>query len=356
MDKGGQISLYNLVKRLDQQLFAPSVLCPHEGSLATLFSQEGTPVQFLDFPQLRIQNLLQILRAVLRFRRLVVQGGFALIHSDAPRNTLFSAVSLIFTRKKLVWHARVSNRDPIYDRLNKHLVSKIICVSQAVKGRFEPCQSKCVVIYNGVDPSSFSPKSCPGPFKQEVNIPNDSLLVSTIMQVIPSKGAKEFVEAAVSICKKRKNISFVVVGVWTDDAFIEKLRCLAHPFKDRIHFLGYRRKIWNILNDSDVFVLPSWPYLEGLPRVVIEAMACGLPVVGTDVWGTNEAVVHDKTGLLVPPRDAASLEKAIMKLIDNPQLRSRFGENGRQRVEKVFDIAKHVSEVEKLYKELLPAG
>ncbi len=356
VDRGGQISLFNLVKRLDRQLFDPSVLCPHEGALATLFSQEGIPVQFLDFPQLRIQNLLQILRAVLRFRRIVVQGAFSLIHSDAPRNTLFSAVSLIFTKKKLVWHARVSTRDPIYDRMNKHLVSKIICVSLAVKGRFEPCQSKCVVIYNGVDPSKFSPKTSPGPFKQEVNIPNDYLLVSTIMQVVPSKGVKEFVEAAVSLCEKVQNISFVVVGVWTDDEFIEKLRGIAHPFRDRIHFLGYRRNIWDILNDTDVFVLPTWPYMEGLPRVVIEAMACGVPVVGTDVEGTNEAVVQDETGLLVPPKDAASLANAIMKLIDEPQLRTRFGENGRRRVEQVFDIAKHVSKVEKLYKELLPAG
>jgi glycosyltransferase involved in cell wall biosynthesis len=192
--------------------------------------------------------------------------------------------------------------------------------------------------------------------KQEVNIPNDSLLVSTIMQVIPQKGAEEFVKAAVSLCEKVENVSFVVVGVWTNGAFIEKLRGIADSFRDRIHFLGYRRNIWDILNDTDVFVLPTWPYMEGLPRVVIEAMACGVPVVGTDVEGTNEAVVQDETGLLVPPKDAASLATAIMKLIDEPQLRIRFGENGRQRVEQVFDIAKHVRKVEKLYKELLPAG
>jgi len=176
------------------------------------------------------------------------------------------------------------------------------------------------------------------------------------MQVIPSKGAEEFIEAAVSSCEKVNNISFVVVGVWTDDAFVEKLRGIAEPFRDRIHFLGYRRNVWDILRDSDIFVLPSWPYMEGLPRVVIEAMACGLPVVGTDVSGTNEAVVQDETGLLVPPKDATSLANAIMKLVNDPQLRTRFGKNGRQRVEQVFDIAKHVREVEKLYKELLPAG
>ena len=82
-------------------------------------------------------------------------------------------------------------------------------------------------------------------------------------------------------------------------------------------------------------------------------MACGVPVVGTDVEGTNEAVVQDETGLLVPPKDAASLANAIMKLIDEPQLRTRFGENGRQRVQKLFDIKEHVYRVESVYQELL---
>ena len=122
VDKGGQISLYNLVKRLDRKVFEPTVLCPKSGALSALFSEKGIPVQFLEFPQIRIRNLLQILRAVLRFRKIVLEGGFSLIHSDSPRDTFLSAVSLIFTKRQIVWHARVSSRGPIFDPLNKHLV------------------------------------------------------------------------------------------------------------------------------------------------------------------------------------------------------------------------------------------
>lgn len=354
VDKGGQISLYNLVKRLDRRVFEPTVLCPESGALSALLSEKGIPVQFLEFPQLRIRNLFQILRAVFRFRKMVLEDGFVLIHTDSPRDTFLSAVSLIFTKREIVWHARVSTRGPIFDPVNKRLASKIICVSHAVKKRFEPCGSgKCIVIYNGVDPSKFFPETPSGLLRRELNILSDGLLVSTIMQVIPSKGAEEFVEAAVSLSETGKDVSFVVVGVWTDDAFIEKLREIADSFKDRIHFLGYRKNVWDILNDSDVFVLPSWQYMEGLPRVVIEAMACGVPVVGTNVQGTNEAVVQDESGLLVPHKDAASLAKAIMRLVDEPELRRRLGEKGRQRVQEVFNISEHVRKVEGVYQELL---
>jgi len=355
LDKGGQISLYNLVKRLDRTVFEPSVLCPNEGAFTALLSRKGIPIKFLDFPLLRVRNSLQILRAALLFRKTVLKGGFSLIHTDAPRNTFLGSVSLIFTRKKVVWHVRVSNRDPIFDRINPCLVSKIICVSQAVKRRFAPCRSsKCVVVYNGVDPFKFFPKSSRGQFKQEVGISSDNILVLTIMQVIPEKGAEEFVQAAVSLCQKKTNVSFAVVGVGSDDAYIEKLRGITDPFKDRVLFVGYRRDIADILNDTDIFVLPSWR--EGLPRVVIEAMACGVPVVGTDVEGTNEAVVHDETGLLVPARNVDKLTKSIERLIDDQRLREQFGKNGSKMAHGFFGIEKHVKKLEKLYKELMLGG
>jgi len=77
VDKGGQISLYNLVKRLDRRVFEPTVLSPKSGALSALFSEKGIPVQLLEFPQLRIRNLFRILRTVLRFRKMVLEGGFS---------------------------------------------------------------------------------------------------------------------------------------------------------------------------------------------------------------------------------------------------------------------------------------
>ena len=355
VDRGGQISLYNLVKRLDHRVFEAVVLCPEQGPLVALFRKEGIPVEFLDFPPMRMRNLIKILKAVVRFNRFVRRGDFSLIHTDSPRDTFSAALSLIFSREKIVWHARVSGRDPVYDRVNRVLASKIICVSESVKKRFEPCvRNNCTVVYNGVNLSKFSPKSSSGEFKREVGVPVDNLLVTTTMNVVPKKGAEEFVRAAGSLCQDRDNISFVVVGLGSDDSYIKKLRSIADRFVDRVRFVGYRRDIWNVLHDTDIFVLPSHSKVEGLPRVVIEAMACGVPVVGTDVEGINEAVVRDQTGLLVPTRNVPDLVDSIQRLLNSQELRHQLGRNGRTRAEEIFDIEKHVNEIEKLYRELLP--
>ena len=89
--------------------------------------------------------------------------------------------------------------------------------------------------------------------------------------------------------------------------------------------MGYRRDVWNILSEADIFVLPSWRFVEGLPRVVIEAMSFALPIVGTDVEGINEAVKDLETGLLVPEKDHERLAEAILDLSENREKRENMG-------------------------------
>ena len=101
----------------------------------------------------------------------------------------------------------------------------------------------------------------------------------------------------------------------------------------------------------DIFVLPSlW---EGLPNVILEAMACGKPVVATAVDGTPEAVIDNETGILVPPKDPQALEEAIVRLLSNSSEMKRLGENSRKRIEEFFSINYQASRFEELYTQLL---
>ncbi|MCS6922926.1 MAG: glycosyltransferase, partial [Fimbriimonadales bacterium] len=120
---------------------------------------------------------------------------------------------------------------------------------------------------------------------------------------------------------------------------------------EQIRFLGVRSDIPELLNASDIFVLPSrW---EGNPMSVMEAMAAGLPVVATAVGGVPELVENGASGLLVPSDDVAALAQALQTLVDNPSLRATMGHKARQVAQERFDARAMTRAYESLYESIL---
>jgi glycosyltransferase involved in cell wall biosynthesis len=115
-----------------------------------------------------------------------------------------------------------------------------------------------------------------------------------------------------------------------------------------VHFLGFRSDVAEVLNAFDVFVLPS--LYEGLPNAVLEAMACGLPVVATKVDGTPEAVIDGQSGILVPPADPKRLEEALVRVLSDAPLRRRLGRGARKRVETDFALGGQIESFLRLYR------
>ncbi len=111
-----------------------------------------------------------------------------------------------------------------------------------------------------------------------------------------------------------------------------------------------RDEVFRLYHEADVFVLPTWR--EGFPNVVIEAMAAALPVVSTPVGAIPEAVEDGRSGLLVPVRDAAALEAALRRLIDDPAARLAMGARGRARVESTFSFEAVVARLAAIYREI----
>jgi glycosyltransferase involved in cell wall biosynthesis len=120
---------------------------------------------------------------------------------------------------------------------------------------------------------------------------------------------------------------------------------------DHIHFLGQRRDVASLLNSADIGLLCS--HQEGFSNAVLENMAAGLPMIVTNVGGNSEAVVHGKTGIVVPPRDPYALGQAILELADDAPRRHAMGKAGMDRVKSHFNIDRCVLAYDRLYEGLL---
>jgi glycosyltransferase involved in cell wall biosynthesis len=121
--------------------------------------------------------------------------------------------------------------------------------------------------------------------------------------------------------------------------------------ESRIHMLGFRTDVPNILRGSDFFVLPT--HQEALGQAYIEAMAAGLPVIGTQVDGVPELIQDDVNGLLVPPRNPEALRGAIARMIDDPQLRQRLRQESQRITERGFTIGDMAYETALYYRQAL---
>lgn len=178
-------------------------------------------------------------------------------------------------------------------------------------------------------------------------------VVAMAARLLWDKGVGEFVAAARLLKDRGVKARFLLIG--DPDAHNPasvSSEVLASWRSDRtVELPGFRSDIARLFSDSHVVVLPS--YREGLPKVLIEAAACGRAVVTTDVPGCRDAIIPDETGLLVPVRDSRALADAIQKLLENPARRQSMGHAGRRLAEEVFDIRRVVDKHLAIYQNLM---
>jgi glycosyltransferase involved in cell wall biosynthesis len=133
----------------------------------------------------------------------------------------------------------------------------------------------------------------------------------------------------------------------------EEMRDLAGSLGlgERVHFLGNRRDVPELLGAMDIFVLPS--HSEGVSLAVLEAMAAGLPVIVSAVGGLPEIIHHEETGLLIPPKDAEALAGSLARLLENPDLAKRLGEKAREHIQEKYSLERLAQVVNAAYDELV---
>jgi glycosyltransferase involved in cell wall biosynthesis len=173
-------------------------------------------------------------------------------------------------------------------------------------------------------------------------------------RILRDKGIVEFIEAAKIIRNAMKGkVLFVIAGnIDTENLAslsLEEINGLLE--KEYIEWIGYQKNMVDVYKSSDIVVLPS--YREGLPKSLIEAAASGRPIITTNVVGCKECVIDGYNGFLVPPKSASELAKAISILIEDENLRSKFGKNSRKLAEKEFSIDSVIKSTFNLYENII---
>lgn len=223
------------------------------------------------------------------------------------------------------------------NRLNRRIVAKIL-------------GKRARRFYNAIPLHQFQhPPVDRIAMKSSLGIPTDSLVIGSIGRLVEQKGYTFLLDAVPHILQYRPDAYILIVG---DGPLLDevKAKTAVLSIEQKVIFAGARTDIEDLLRCMDIFVSASlW---EGLPTAILEAMACGVPVVATDIPGTNELIQDDKNGRLAPPGDGAGLAQVILKTLAEPANLQRLSQQAQKTLEQ-FDIKNIAQEYERIYRSLL---
>ena len=366
---GGEKVLFNLAKHLRRRGHQLLVACPSYGPLVEVLQREDIEVKII--PVERTYDL----PAALRLRNLILQESVQVVHTHGMLVNIVGriaskiahvpiSVSSVHLTRELATRGRAENirqlwKGKYYRSLDNFTVrfnDRVIAVSKSVKRDLISQgvgPEKIVVIKNGIDfeqwQSPLDNKNNRANKRKELGIGNGPV-VGTITRFSKQKDVHTFLYAIFDVVKDYPCVRCLIIG---DGEQRKELEDLSYrlALNGNVTFLGYREDAREILDVFDIFVLSSlW---EGLPLVVLEAMAASKPVIATRVPGTAEAVVNGKTGILVPLRNSEKLAESIKSLLGNQELAQSMGEAAKQRVNKYFRAERMVDETERLYMDLM---
>lgn len=351
---GGQKSLFHLVTGLDRLAFRPSVVVPSEGGLARQLEEKGVEVCVIALPQVSPKCILRDLSALRLLLNVIDDRKIDLLHSDGPRNTLYAGLAARLRGLPLVWHARAMDADP-YDRILCRLATRVVLVADALRDRFNGiCNAeKLVTIHNGVDLDVFSGTSGVA-WRESVPIPPGRLIIASAGRIEPMKGQETLIAAGGTLRKAGADFHILLAGETVDSSYERVCRQKAAELdiSDRVTFMGHQDDMASVLKAIDIFVLPS-AVREAFPRSVIEAMACGKPVIVTAGGGAPEALEDGRSGFVVPPSDPSTLSERLIRLAGEAALRKAMGASARHRAEELFSLERNVRKTQDLYRTLL---
>ena len=297
------------------------------------------------------------LAAAWRLARVLKQLKPEIVHAHDPHAVAMASLALSMNtapvRPRLIASRRVDfhMRRSALSRWKYKQVDCFICASEAIRrmvvGDGIP-RRNTVTVHEGIDLGrvNAAPRA---ELHQELWLPHEAPIVGNVAALVPHKGQRYLIGAATRVLRQHPDARFIIAGEGELRQPLEQ-QIHQHRLEKHVILAGFRSDILSVHKAFDIFVMSS--VTEGLGTSILDAMACGKPVVAANVGGIPEVVVDGGTGLLVPPRDPDALAAAIARLLGNPTLRADLGAAGLKRVRDHFSAETMVRDTLRVYQRV----
>ena len=345
-----------LLENLDPARYRPVVALGTRGELETELRARGIATLHVPVVYSGLRTVIPWTASVGVLWRLCRRERVRLVHANDAPSFQPAGYAARLLRLPAVTHVRFPDSQKGFGWFLKPGFDRALFVSAALRDAAlveAPAlfENRSDVVHDGVRLLDLPDAAGREALRQELELPRDGPIVAITGQVSEIKGIWEFIEAAGLLVTRGVPATFAVLG---DDlkggGALRRQAERAAAEKglgSRVRFLGFRPDAPRLLPAFDIIAVPS--HIEPLGNATLEAMAAGLPVVGSRVGGIPEMIVDGETGLLVPPRNAGALAHALQTLACDPSRARALGEAGRVRAREAFSPEAHAGRVQDIY-------
>lgn len=365
---GSDKTLLLFLKNIDKTQFKPIVILPIDGPLKD--ELEKIDVQVIIAPVLKLYRKMFTFKNIIKFFK-DIKVGFKIIDEINKKekidiiysNTLAVLLGLFYAKKrktKHVWHVHEIIESPkiftfVFTKLlSSKATNTIIYNSIATKNfwnKNKKINKKSIIVCNGLEvPTDILTTMQIEKFREEnFNATSSQIIIALVGRISRWKGQKVLLNSFYQILKKHNDIKLIFVGSPppNQELFLIEIKDQINQLNisDKVQLIPFTNEISKIWQSIDIAVVPSIePEPFGL--VAVEAMLAHKPLIGSNHGGLTEIIINNETGFLVEPKNEETLSNALIKLIENPSLRSSFGEKGYQRAINEFSIDTYVKKLE----------
>lgn len=289
------------------------------------------------------------------------------VHGSVGMGLIGLLIARLLNKKMIIKFSEAKKIDllsrnwfgPLLLRLLKH-TDRIICISGKIHENVMSLgisSKKLVRIPNGVDTDKFFPVGDKGDLRHALGFDCSAYIATFSGRLVRGKGLDILLRSWIMVVKKLPGSLLLILGSdahqrdgisWEAKQFVQENNLTSH-----VRFLGAQSNVHTYLKCSDLFVFPARDEAEGLPNSVLEAMACGLPVIASNIRANRSIIEHQKNGLLYPTEDPDKLASAILMLTHDASLGRCLGEHAHKTIREKYAMRTVAAEYTKLYQELI---